>query len=168
MTTRSMRVTAAAMRLAQGIRPMRLMRVIGLVLLAAALSGGQGAATTWRLASAQVVTSTVDPPMLKLIAGGPIAFQVLPADATGAPVGPDRVVARLYGIAPGDLASSSASGDLAPFVLTVTAEASANGTDTDTLVTIATGAIGSASDRRLVLRAGMKANEIEAAIVPVQ
>jgi hypothetical protein len=40
--------------------------------------------------------------------------------------------------------------------------------DTDTLVTIATGAIGSTSDRRLVLRAGMKANEIEAAIVQVQ
>ena len=95
-------------------------------------------ATTYRLASAQVVTSTVLPPVLKLSANGPIAFQVLPADANGAPVGPDRVVARLFGIAPGDLASS---GDLAPFALTATAEASANGMDTDTIVTIATGAV---------------------------
>jgi hypothetical protein len=126
--------------------------------------GGGGGVATYRLASAQVVTSTVQPPMLRLSASGPIAFQVLPTDASGAPVGSDRVVARLYGIAPGDLASS---GDLAPFALMVTAEASANGVDTDTLVTIATGAVGTTSGLRLVLRAGMKTSEIEAAIVPV-
>jgi hypothetical protein len=123
------------------------------------------AATTYRLASAQVVTSTQRPPMLKLSASGPIAFQVLPTDASGDPVGPGRVVARLFGVAPGDLASS---GDLAPFALTVMAAASANGTDTDTIVTITTGAVASDSGERLVLRPGMKSNEIEAAIVPVE
>ncbi len=76
--------------------------------------------------------------MLKLTASGPIAFEMLPVDANGDPVGPNRVVARLFGVAPGDLASSF--GDLAPFVLTVTSSASANGTDTDTIVTVTTGA----------------------------
>jgi hypothetical protein len=153
---------------------MRLMCLTLLAVAAGAGSGGQvplhaqtpAVATTWRLASAQVVTSTVGPPMLKLTASGPIAFEVLTADPSGAPVGPNRVVARFYGIAPGDIISSS--GDLAPFALTVTAEASANGMDTDTLVTIATGAVGSTSSQRLVLRAGLKASEVEAAIVPVQ
>lgn len=156
------------------IRPTRLMRLIaigGVLFLTA--SGGQvfgetqapASDTTWRLASAQVVTSTVRPPVLKLIASGPIAFQVLPADPSGAPGGPDRVVARLFGVAPGDVA---AFGDLAPFVLTVTAAESANATDADTIVTIATGAISATSGQTLVLRAGMKSNEIEAAIVSAQ
>jgi hypothetical protein len=123
------------------------------------------ASDTYRLASAQVVTSTVRPPVLKLTASGPIAFQVLPADASGALVGPERVVARLFGIAPGDLASF---GDLAPFALTVTAAESANATDADTIVTITTGAVSATSGQTLVLRAGMKSNELEAAIVPVQ
>lgn len=117
-------------------------------------------ATTWRLASAQVVTSTVAPPMLKLAASGPIAFETLPADPNGGPIGPGRIVARLFGVTPGDLASS---GDLAPFVLTATPAASANGTDVDTIVTIATGVV--TSGQTLVLRAGMKSHEIEAAIV---
>ena len=47
-------------------------------------------------------------------------------------------MARLYGIAPGDLGSS---GDLAPFALTAIAEQSANGMDIDTIVTITTGAV---------------------------
>ena len=176
-------MTKRVRRLMESMRVMRVMRLarpvrsgaIGVVMLLAASSGGQGfgvaqaqaqvAASTARLASAQVVTSTVRPPVLKLTASGPIAFQVMPTDASGAPVGSDRVVARLYGIAPGDLASS---GDLAPFALTVTAEASANGMDTDTLVTIATGAVGATSGQRLVLRAGMKANEVEAVIVAAQ
>jgi hypothetical protein len=170
MTKRLMRLTRLPSSGSGLIRPRRLARLslTGLVVLtAAAASGGATAfgqapaVTPWRLASAQVVTSTVHPPMLKLSASGPIAFEVLPADASGAPVGPDRVVARLYGIAPGDLASS---GDLAPFALTVTAEPSANGIDTDTLLTIATGA---ASGQRLILRAGMKSSELEAAFVPI-
>jgi hypothetical protein len=140
------------------------------MLMVASTSGGQAsgeppaAATTYRLASAQVVTSTVSPPVLKLTASGPIAFQMLPADADGDPVGPGRIVARLFGVTPGDLASS---GDLAPFALTVTAAPSANATDADTIVTITTGAIGT-SGQALTLRAGMKSNEIEAAIVSVQ
>ena len=142
------------------------------MLMVASGSGGQAsgepqaaAATTYRLASAQVVTSTVLPPVLKLTASGPIAFQMLPADANGDPVGPDRVVARLFGVAPGDVASF---GDLAPFALTVTAAESANATDADTIVTITTGAVSATSGQTLVLRAGMKSNEIEAAIVPAQ
>jgi hypothetical protein len=145
----------------------RLTAIVGVVLLNAI--GGQ-ATTTYRLASAQVVTSTVGPPTLKLTASGPIAFQPLPIDANGNPVGSNRVVARLFGITPGDLASS---GDLAPFTLTVTAAESANATDTDTIVTITTGAISATSGHStsgwvLVLRAGMKSNELEAAIVSVQ
>lgn len=120
----------------------------------------QATVITWRLASAQVVTSTVAPPVLKLTASGPIAFETLPADPNGGPAGPGRIVARLFGVTPGDLASS---GDLAPFVLTAIPSASANGTDVDTIVTIATGAI--TSGQTLVLRAGMKSHEIEAAIV---
>jgi hypothetical protein len=141
------------------------------MLMVATSSGGtasgepQAAATTsYRLASAQVVTSTVRPPVLKLTASGPIAFQMLPTDANGDPVGPGRVVARLFGIAPGDVASL---GDLAPFALIVTAAESANGTDSDTIVTITTGAL-TTSGQALVLRSGMKSNEIEAAIVSVQ
>jgi hypothetical protein len=122
----------------------------------------QASATIWRLASAQVVTSTAGPPTLKLTASGPIAFETLPVDANGDPVGPDRVVARLFGVAPGDVATF---GGLAPFGLTVTAAESANGTDTDTIVTITTGAVSTTSGQKLVLRAGMKSHEIEAALV---
>jgi hypothetical protein len=128
--------------------------------LGSALVYARAAATSYRLASAQVVTSTVLPPVLKLTASGPIAFQTLPADANGEPAGPGRVIARLFGVASGDIASF---GDLAPFALTVTAAESANATDVDTIVTITTGAI--TSGQTLVLRAGMKSNEIEAAIV---
>ena len=129
------------------------------MLLAAPLAN----ADTWRLASAQVVTSTASPPVLKLTANGPIAFEVLPADANGNPVGAGRVVARLFGVAAGEIASF---GDLAPFALTVTAAESANGTDADTIVTITTGGI-TTSGQTLVLRAGMKSNELEAAIVTI-
>jgi hypothetical protein len=124
------------------------------------------AAASYRLASAQVVTSTVKPPVLKLTANGPIAFEVLPADpggSGGAGTSGGRIVARLYGVAPADLASF---GDLTPFALAATAVASANGSDTDTIITITTGAVSAASGQALVLRAGMKSNEIEAAIVP--
>jgi hypothetical protein len=121
------------------------------------------ASDTYRLASAQVVTSTVRPPVLKLTASGPIAFQALPTDANGDPVGPNRVVARLFGVAPGDIGSF---GDITPFSLTVTTAESANGTDADTIVTITTGAAGATSGQTLVLRAGMKSNELEAVIVP--
>lgn len=139
----------------------RLILAIGAMLLMA--SGSFTAASdTYRLASAQVVTSTVRPPVLKLTASGPIAFQALPTDANGDPVGPNRVVARLFGVAPGDLASF---GDLAPFALTVTAAESANGTDADTIVSITTGAVGATSGQMLVLRAGMKSNELEVVIV---
>ena len=148
----------------------RLVLVIGAVLLAATGTGSAASAVNpanpasdaYRLASAQVVTSTVRPPVLKLTASGPIAFEALPTDANGNPVGPGRVVARLFGVAPGDLASF---GDLAPFGLTVTSAESANGTDTDTIVTITTGAVS--SGQMLMLRAGMKSNELEAAIVAV-
>jgi hypothetical protein len=153
-------------RLARLARLTRVMRLtaIGVMLLIA--SGNATADTnTYRLASAQVVTSTVRPPVLKLTASGPIAFQMLPTDANGDPVGPGRIVARLFGVAPGDVASL---GDLAPFALVVTAAESANGTDSDTIVTITTGAISPASGQTLVLRAGMKSNEIEAAIVSAQ
>jgi hypothetical protein len=149
----------------------RMTNVIWVTLMVASGTGArvlgqtQGTVTTYRLASAQVVTSTVAPPSLKLTASGPIAFQMLPADANGDPVGPDRVVAHLFGVAPGDV---GALGDLAPFTLTVTSQPAANGTDADTIVTIATGAITATSGQTLVLRAGMKSNEIEAAIVPVQ
>jgi hypothetical protein len=142
----------------------RLILAIGAMLL---IAHGSGTAdtNTYRLASAQVVTSTVASPVLKLTASGPIAFQVLPADASGAAAGPERVVARLFGVAPGDVASF---GDLAPFALTVTAAESANATDADTIVTITTGAISATSGQTLVLRAGMKSNEIEAVIVSAQ
>jgi hypothetical protein len=120
--------------------------------------------TAYRLASAQVVTSTIGPPTLKLTASGPIAFQPLPIDANGNPVGPGRVVARLFGVAPGDVTSF---GDLAPFTVTVAAVESANATDTDTIVTITTGA-GATSGQTLLLRAGMKSNELEAVIVSGQ
>jgi hypothetical protein len=154
-------------------RLMRLNMILGVMFLAASAGGiggvggsGQVFAQTpavYRLASAQVVTSTVAPPVLKLTASGPVAFETLPADANGNPVGPGRVVARLFGVAPGDLAASF--GDLAPFVLTVAPSVSANGTDADTIVTINTGAVSSGQE--LVMRAGMKSNEIEAAIVTI-
>jgi hypothetical protein len=162
-------------RLARSMRLIRWGRLtsIGLVLLAAGGAGRggevfgqtQATAASWRLASAQVVTSTERPPVLKLTANGPIAFQVLPADSSGQPITPGRIVARLYGVAPGDLASS---GDLAPFALTVTPADSANGTDSDAIVTISTAAVSWTSGQALVMRAGMKSNEIEAAIVSAQ
>jgi len=140
-------------------RLIRLGAIGGVLLLTAT---GSQADTTYRLASAQVVASTVRPPVLKLTASGPIAFEILPIDTNGDPTGSNRVVARLYGVAPGDVTSF---GDLAPFALTITATESANATDADTIVTITTGAISATSDQMLVLRAGMKSNEIEAAIV---
>jgi hypothetical protein len=146
----------------------RLILAIGTMLLIASGSGTADTTTTYRLASAQVVTSTDRPPVLKLTASGPIAFEILPVDANGDPVGPNRVVARLFGVAPGDVASFGSFGDLAPFALTATSSASANGTDTDTIVTVTTGAIGATSGQMLVLRAGMKSNELEAAIATVQ
>src|SRR5262245_44192426 len=102
----------------------RLIHAMCVMLFVAGSSGAGGAATTWRLASAQVVTSTASPPVLKLTANGPIAFEVLPADVNGNPVGAGRVVARLFGVGAGEIASF---GDLAPFALTVTAAESANG-----------------------------------------
>ena len=161
-------------RLTPLTRPMRAMRLNTMLAALLAASGtfigggqaaGQTAAAAYRLASAQVVTSTVRAPMLKLTASGPIAFEILPIDANGDPVSPNRVAARLFGVAPGDIASF---GDLAPFALTVTAAESANATGTDTIVTITTSAVGATSGQALVLRAGMKSNEIEAAIVSVQ
>ena len=155
-------------------RVTRVMLMCGVLFLAGEIAAARGqaptsvAATAYRLASAQVVTSTDRPPMLRLSASGPIAFEVLPTDASGDPVGPGRVVARLFGVAPADGASSSSGlGDLAPYVLTMTTAVSANGTDTDTIVTIMTGAVASDSNARLVLRPGMKSNEIEAAIVTI-
>lgn len=131
----------------------RLTWITCLLFLGAA--GAQGLAqTTYRLASAQVVTASERPPTLKLSASGPIAFELQTTDASGAPVGPNRLVARLYGVEPGELATLTG---LEPFIVSVAPA------DHDAIVTIAVG--GLLANQSLVLRAGLRTNEIEAAIV---
>ena len=67
------------------------------------------------LASAQVVDSTTAPPVLKLTANGPIAFEVVQNDQADGTDG--GLVVRLYGVHPsGDLSL----GSLAPFSVSVT------------------------------------------------
>jgi hypothetical protein len=141
----------------------RLARLVigGLVVLAAAGSQDRVHADAaadgpdrYQLVSAQVVTDSARPPALKLSASGPIAFHVLTAAESDAPTSPNQLVARLYGITPGDLRAAT---NLAPFGLSVQA------IDRDSLVTITVA--GLPANAILVLRNGMRANELQAAIV---
>jgi hypothetical protein len=108
---------------------------------------------TYRLASVQVVAASERPPALKLSANGPIAFAPLPADESGVPAGPHRLVARLYGVTPGDLGSLNG---LAPFAVSAVASGS------DTLLTVSAGSLP--PDATLQLRAGMRSNELQVVI----
>lgn len=128
-------------------------RLVLVLLLALAIAPAR-ADEVYRLASAQVVTATDRPPVLKLTASGPIAFRVVPAEETGVPASPHRLTARLYGVMPGDLATLTG---LAPFALATT------GVDHDTIVTIS--ASGLPSTASLHLRMGMRSNELEVVIV---
>jgi hypothetical protein len=107
-------------------------------------------AEVFRLVSAQVITRTEGPPTLRLAANGPIAFRVLPPEATGDPASPNRVVARLHGVAPGDGVQLAGGAALAPFSLSTRAE----GNDTILTVTATAGV-------RLEIRAAMRSNELD-------
>jgi hypothetical protein len=117
---------------------------VGWLLVAA--SSPVSAQDAYRLVFAQVVTRGERPSTLKLSATGPIAFRVLPPSETGAAATPQQVVARLYGVAPGELATS----ELAPFSVTTRVEGH------DTILTVTT-----TGDVRLELRAGARSNEVE-------
>ncbi len=107
----------------------------------------------YRLVSAQVVAHSEQAPMLKLIATGPIAFHVLTESESGVPASPDRFVARLYGVAPGDMTTAG----LYPFAVSISVVGQ------DSLVTIA--AAGLPPTATLALRAGMRSNELQVLIV---
>jgi hypothetical protein len=130
-----------------------------LLLLLVLLPGAVPAAQeVYRLASAQVVTATDRPPVLKLTASGPIAFRVVPAEETGVPASPHRLTARLYGVMPGELATLTG---LAPFDVTTT------GMGNDTMVTVSASGLPAAAT--LSVRTGMRSNELEVVIaVPAQ
>jgi hypothetical protein len=111
---------------------------------------------TYRLASAQVVTASDRPPVLKLTATGPIAFALLSEDGEQQ-AAPNRLIARLYGVAPDTLA---APGGLSPFTVSIRA---AGGTmDSDAIVTITTS--GLPAGQALMLRQGARSNELEVVI----
>lgn len=122
---------------------------------------------TFRLVSAQVVTTAGDrPPLLRLAANGPIAFRVLTAEESGLPQGSQRVAVRLYGVLAGDVESG---GGLAPFSMVVTPAsdggsggAGAGASASDTMINV--GLAGLAPDAALRVRAGQRANELE--IIP--
>lgn len=134
-------------------RVVRLLLMLVVLSASAGVSGAMAADGIYRLASAQVVTATDRPPVLKLTASGPIAFRVVPAEETGVPDSPHRLTARLYGVTPGELATLTG---LAPFAVTTTA------TGNDTIVTVS--AAGLPSSATLSVRAGMRSNELEVAI----
>jgi hypothetical protein len=137
-----------------------------LALLTAGAAGAPGdamvvrAQEAFRLVSAQVVTAAGDrPPLLRLAANGPIAFQVLTPEESGLPAGSSRLAVRLYGVRPGELDLSTLGG-LAPFSLVVTPSGS------DAIVNV--GLAGLAADATLRVRAGQRMNELEvvASIAP--
>jgi hypothetical protein len=136
------------------------MRTFMTLLMAAALPVAlplmATAQETYRLASAQVVTASDRPPVLKLTATGPIAFALLSEDA-GQPAAPNRLIARFYGVAPDNLA---APGGLAPF--TVSVRAASATVDSDAIVTITTA--GLQPGEALTLRQGARSNEVEVVI----
>lgn len=136
------------------MRIRNIMRAASGVVLAGLLAVSAGvlsAQEMYRLVSAQVVASTDRPPTLKLSANGPIAFSVQAA-AQGTPAAPNRVSARLYGVAPGDLASTG----LAPFSVTFQGEGH------DTILTV----VGAAG-HRLELRSAKQSNEIEVVVMEI-
>jgi hypothetical protein len=120
--------------------------VLALCLLAAAL-GPVSAQETFRLVAAQVVTATERPPVLKLTANGPIAFRVVDDESAQGPADSHRLVARLYGVVPGDVGVAAG---VAPFSLTVRGEGS------DTIITVSV-----AGDATLGIRSASRANEVE-------
>jgi hypothetical protein len=107
-------------------------------------------AATYRLVSAQVVMSPQDPPILKLAANGPIAFASLSADEAGVAASPARIVARLYGVTPGDLGTPTS---LAPFIVTV------RQVDNDSMVTVEVASLP--AGHALTLRAAPRTSELE-------
>jgi hypothetical protein len=109
--------------------------------------------STYQLASAQVILPTEGPPILKLAANGPIAFASLPADDAGIPASPARIVARLYGVSPGDVAAPVS---VAPFVVTV------RSVDNDSVVTIEVP--GLPAGHALTLRSSHRTSELEVVI----
>lgn len=135
-----------------------LMTALSLI-AAAGTNGGSIAASaqeTYRLASAQVVTASDRPPVLKLTATGPIAFALLSGDGEQQ-AAPNRLIARFYGVAPGNLA---APGGLAPF--TVSMRAASGTMDSDAIVTVTTPDLP--AGQALTLRQGARSNEIEVVI----
>jgi hypothetical protein len=108
---------------------------------------------TFRLVSAQVVTAAGDrPPLLRLAANGPIAFQVLTPEESGLPAGSSHLAVRLYGVRPGDLDLATLGG-LAPFSLVMT--------ESGTGAVVNIGLAGLATDATLRARAGQRTNELE-------
>lgn len=116
-------------------------------LLAAAVCS-VAAQETFQLMSAQVITRTEAPPLLRLTANGPIAFRVLPASEFG-DTGPNRLKARLYGVLPGDLKSPGMDA-YTPYALLTQADGK------DTLLTVV-----APSNLKIELRAAMKSNELD-------
>lgn len=143
------------------IRAMGFTSRVALTLLTIAVGAGGAlgdgttvsAQETFRLVSAQVVTAAGSrPPLLRLAANGPIAFQALTPEESGLPAGSPRLAVRLYGVRPGELATL---GGLDPFSLVVTASG------TDAIVHV-----GLAADATLRVRAGRRMNELEVIASP--
>lgn len=109
--------------------------------------------STYQLASAQVIQPAEGPPILKLAADGPIAFASLPADDAGVPASPARIVARLYGVTPGDVAAPAS---VAPFVVTV------RPVDNDSVVIVEVP--GLPAGHTLTLRSSQRTSELEVLI----
>lgn len=135
------------------MRPSLAIVMVGAVLGVAA--SGVTAQEFFRLASAQVVESTDRPPMLKLTANGPIAFQVETAAESGADGSPNQLVIRLYGVT---VEQGAALDAVAPFSVATTA------IDHSTRVLVRTAALP--AGERLQVRAGSRTSEIEVFSAP--
>lgn len=128
------------------------MRKAALGILAVLLIGPTGLrlqAEDFVLASAQVVESTDRAPVLRLIASGPIAFEMAPPDPAE-PREAGGVVLRLYGVRP---APHFSPGGLAPFSLIVTPLKDG--------CRIVVSVAGGGAPGRLTARAGARASEVE-------
>ncbi len=135
-----------AMTTRKALPPTMKAGVLALWLVAVAV-GPASAQETFRLVSSQVVTATERPPLLKLSANGPIAFRLVDDEAAGDGRAPRRLVARLYGVVPGD---AGIAAGVAPFSLALHREGS------DTIITVST-----TDGAALGIRAASRANEVE-------
>lgn len=89
-------------------------------LMPLAVSGLAAQEGSFRLSSAQVVTATEGPPFLRLLANGPIAYEVVGDDPSASPAPTFRLRLRLYGMKAGE---GWTGGGVAPFAVSAAPDA---------------------------------------------